>query len=57
MGGMDIVQFLREKHYKKEIEEFKTVLEEIGKQHSWTLEDLEARFSNPLFDRLIFGKP
>lgn len=56
VGDVDWVQSLRQRH-KEEIEEFKKVLAQIGEQHGWTLKDLETRFSNPLFDRLIFGKP
>lgn len=40
--------------YKDEIKEFKAVLSKIGGQHGWTLSDIKDRFSNDLYDRLIF---
>ena len=36
------------------ITEFKNTLATIGTEQGWTLADLKARFSNDLFDKLIF---
>lgn len=36
------------------IAEFRNTLGAIGKEQGWTLADLKARFSNDLFDKLIF---
>ena len=36
------------------IAEFKNTLAAIGKEQGWTLADLKARFSNDLFDELVF---
>jgi len=41
--------------YKDAIPEFKTALENIGTSQGWTLADLKARFSNKLWDDLIFS--
>ena len=38
------------------VAEFKSALGAIGKEQGWTLNDLKARFSNDLFDRLIFSE-
>jgi hypothetical protein len=38
------------------ITEFKNTLAAIGKEQGWTLTDLKARFSNDLFDKLIFDE-
>ncbi|KXS94449.1 hypothetical protein AC578_5189 [Pseudocercospora eumusae] len=45
---------LKNEDYRDEIAEFKRILASVGKKHGWTLEDLKARFSNDLFDRLVF---
>lgn len=45
---------LKNEDFKDEIPEFKRILAKIGEKHGWTLEDLKARFSNELFDRLVF---
>ena len=56
MNGRPWIEKLKNSDYKIEIAEFKEVLAQIGKQHAWTLNDLEKRFSNALFDELIFSK-
>lgn len=45
---------MKEISYKKEINEFKKVLSKIGDEHGWTLSDIKERFSNDVYDRLIF---
>ena len=37
-----------------EIAEFKETLRAIGREQGWSLADLKARFSNDLFDKLLF---
>lgn len=46
---------LKEVDYKEEIPEFLNVLEDIGKDAGWTMQDLKARFSNEVLDQLFFG--
>ena len=53
--GRPWAEVLNEVSYKSEIEEFKRVLGKIGKRDGWTLGDLKERFSNELYDRLIFS--
>jgi hypothetical protein len=54
MRGLDPKLYLKHHAYKEEIPEFKGILEEIGKQQGWTVEDLKKRFSNKLWDEVIF---
>ncbi|KAL9098172.1 MAG: hypothetical protein Q9187_009715, partial [Circinaria calcarea] len=54
MGGTEAKVFLREVAYKEEIREFKDVLAEIGVMQGWGLGDLKARFSNQMWDTLVF---
>ncbi|KAJ8069639.1 hypothetical protein OCU04_000073 [Sclerotinia nivalis] len=53
--GSPAREYLREKAYKEEIEEFRGVLGEIGREQGWGLRDLRGRFSNELWDYLVFG--
>lgn len=46
---------VKEVDSKDDVAEFKRVLGDIGKKDGWTLADLKTRFSNDLFDGLIFG--
>ena len=48
------LEHLKEVSYKDEIEEFKNIVTRLGEKHNWTLADLQARFSNELFDKLYF---
>jgi hypothetical protein len=47
-------QYLKEVAYKDQIPEFKNTLEAIGKQQGWTLDQLKNRYSNELWDELVF---
>ncbi|KAF7958933.1 hypothetical protein EAE96_002459 [Botrytis aclada] len=47
-------EYLREVAYKGEVEEFRGVLGEIGMEQGWGLADLKGRFSNELWDYLVF---
>jgi hypothetical protein len=48
------IEYLKNVSYKDEIPIFKDTLRRIGKAHGWTLEDIQQRFSNDLYDDLIF---
>ena len=45
---------MKNEDFKDAIVEFKQTLSAIGKGQGWTLGDLKARFSNDLFDKLLF---
>lgn len=55
MRGLDPKQYLRDQAYKDQIPKFKEILGQIGQQQGWTVEDLKKRFSNKLWDEVIFG--
>ena len=52
--GQEARKYLKEVAYKDQIPEFRSALEAIGKQHEWTLEQLKKRYSNELWDKLVF---
>ncbi|KAK8066224.1 hypothetical protein PG997_012971 [Apiospora hydei] len=54
LGGMDARKYLKTVAYKDQIPKFRAALAEIGKGQNWTLEELKNRFSNELWDELIF---
>lgn len=47
-------EWLKEVSYRTEIETFKRILGRIGERDGWSLGEARERFSNELFDRLIF---
>ncbi len=53
---LDARKYLRTVSYEKAIKGFKTTLDAIGKTQGWTLEDIQARFSNPLWDEMVYSK-
>lgn len=56
MGGRDVKEYLKTVSYRDAIPQFRRVLENIGREHGWGgLDDLQARFSNPLWDEIIFS--
>lgn len=55
VGGEPMQKYLRETAYKDQIPLFKTQLEEIGTKQGWTLQDIQKRFSNQLWDDIIFS--
>lgn len=55
VNGKRWIHKLKEVDYKKEIEEFKAMLSKIGDRDHWTLKDIQKRFSNELYDELIFS--
>jgi FAD binding domain len=54
-GGVDARKYLREHAFKDQIGEFKEIAGDIGKAQGWTLGDLKKRFSNELWDEVIFS--
>ncbi|KAJ9668811.1 hypothetical protein H2201_001057 [Coniosporium apollinis] len=46
---------LRDVAYPEQIVEFKEALGEIGRQQGWSLEQLQNRFSNELWDKIVYG--
>jgi hypothetical protein len=54
IDGKPWILKLKNEDYADAIPRFKKILEQIGQQHGWTLQDLKMRFSNDLFDYLIF---
>lgn len=54
VDGKPWKQYLKEVSYKDEIPQFLGVLEEIGEEQGFTLEDMQNRFSNPLLDDIFF---
>ena len=52
---LDARQYLRTESYKEPIVKFKETLEDIGRQQKWTLKDVQARFSNELWDEIIYS--
>ncbi|KUJ24026.1 uncharacterized protein LY89DRAFT_572706 [Mollisia scopiformis] len=55
MRGLPARQYLKEQAYKDAIPEFKSVLADIGKGQGWELKDIQARFSNELWDYMIYS--
>lgn len=53
--GQDARKYMKEVAYKDQIPEFRETLGEIGQRHGWTLEQLKSRFSNELWDNMVFG--
>jgi hypothetical protein len=52
--GQEARKYLKEVAYKDQIPEFRDAIEAIGKQQGWTLKQLKNRFSNELWDNLVF---
>lgn len=55
LRGLPARQFLKTDAYKEQIPQFKAVLADIGKSQGWGLDDLKARFSNKVWDEIIFS--
>ncbi len=53
--GKPARQYLKENAYNDAIPKFREVLTGIGKNHNWTLDDAQKRFSNELWDYLIYS--
>ena len=46
-------QYLKHTVYKNQIPPFKAELTETGKAQGWTLDDLQKRFSNQIWDNIV----
>jgi len=53
--GLPARKYLKTVAYKDQIPQFKAVLADIGKSQGWGLDDLKARFSNELWDEMVFS--
>ena len=53
--GAPIQQYFKNKAYKDQIAAFKAELADIGKGQGWTLDDLQKRFSNQLWDDIVYS--
>jgi len=56
MRGKPAREYLKEVAYKDAIPEFKKTLSNIGEGQGWALEDLKKRFSNELWDYMVFSE-
>ncbi|KAF5658163.1 oxidoreductase [Fusarium circinatum] len=56
VDGKPWVERLKAVDYKDERQEFLQALAEIGKKAGWSLQDLQERFSNDLFNEFFFDK-
>lgn len=56
VDGKPWIDRLKSVDYKNERQEFLQVLAEIGKEANWSLQDLQARFSNDFFDTFFFDE-
>ncbi|KAL0931490.1 uncharacterized protein CTRU02_214225 [Colletotrichum truncatum] len=54
VNGKPWIEKMKNEDYKDEIQEFLTVMSEVGKEAGWTLDDLQNRFSNNLFNDVFF---
>jgi len=56
MRGKPAREYLKEVAYKDAIPEFRKTLSKIGEGQGWVLEDLKKRFSNELWDYMVFSE-
>ena len=54
-GKVDARAYLRTQSYRDPIIEFKQTLEDIGRRQEWTLKDIQARFSNEMWDQIVYS--
>lgn len=54
MRGQPIEEYMRDVAFADQITEFTDAMEEIGGRHGYGVEDVQARFSNPLWDQIVF---
>lgn len=52
--GIEARKYMKEVAYKEQIPQFRNALADIGKKHGWTLDQLKNRYSNELWDKLVF---
>jgi hypothetical protein len=56
LRGKPARQYLKEVAYKDAIPRFRSVLEKIGRSQGWGLQDIQERFSNELWDYMIYSQ-
>ncbi|KAJ6118506.1 hypothetical protein N7471_013126 [Penicillium samsonianum] len=54
LKGQDARKYLKNVAYLSQIDEFRAALRRIGKPHGWGLDELRSRFSNELWDEIVF---
>ena len=54
MQGQPIEEYVRDVAFADQIRDFKGAMADIGRRHNYSVEDAQARLSNPLWDRIIF---
>lgn len=54
-NGAPIEKYFKDVAYKDAIPAFKAELAEIGNAQGWTLEELQKRFSNKLWDEIVYS--
>lgn len=52
--GVEAREYMKEVAYKEQIPRFRNALAAIGNKHGWTLDQLQSRYSNELWDKLVF---
>ena len=52
---LDAREYLHDNSYKDAIVDFRKTLTDIGKMQGWGLKELQARFSNELWDKMIYS--
>lgn len=52
--GVEARKYMKEVAFVDQIPEFRDALAEIGKRHGWTLDEVQKRYSNKLWDELVF---
>lgn len=55
VNGEPMAKYLKEHAYKDQVPLFKAELEGIGAKQGWTLADIQERFSNALWDDIIYS--
>jgi hypothetical protein len=55
MRNKPALEYLKTEAYVDQIPRFKATLEEIGKTQGWELADIQKRFSNKMWDYLIYS--
>lgn len=56
MRNKPALEYLKTEAYKDQIPKFKSVLADMGKQQGWGLGDIQKRFSNEMWDYLVYSE-
>ena len=56
MRNKPALEYLKTEAYKDQIPKFKSTLAEIGEKQGWGLDDIQKRFSNKMWDYLIYSE-